>query len=292
MNLNSKSGTYFGLNELDVGDIAINYPEGIVLRRAYAYVMQPVLLAFSPAEPGRHHPGPLKETRSGGGRTVTAELFVPESSFPDKAKRFHIATTIIFLLQLWVHPGVELVVGSNIAFSEILDAKDAEAILIQPPSRERHFRLLPASLSGIPDSISWTVSNFASTQSLMEQSPEFRLAVNAFSAGQFYQDTALAMVSLWGALEAIFSTNQGELRFRVSSLIAAYLKPPGVERLHEQKRIAKLYDKRSAAAHGKPNHSLEDLFHTYELLRAVLISFIHNKHVPTREEFEANLFGA
>ena len=57
------------------------------------------------------------------------------------------------------------------------------------------------------------------------------------------------MVSPWGALEALFSPSTSELKFRVSSLIAAYFEVPGVERVKCQREVAKLYDKRSTAAH-------------------------------------------
>lgn len=285
-------GTFFGLDGIDIGDALIAFPRGIMLRKTYAYLMQPAIMAFTPAAPGRHHPGPWKETRGGGGRTISAELFIPSSAAPDKGDRIGLAHTIILLLKLWVHPGVELVVGSNMAFADIPHAKDAAAILLHPPMRQRHFQLMPASSDGIPDALAWTSDHFETAQSLMESSTEFRLAASALDAGQSYQETALAMVSLWGSLEAIFSPSTGELRFRVSALIAAYLYPPGSERLQHQRRIAKLYDMRSAAAHGKPRHTADDLLQTFELVRAVLIRFIRMGHVPSREEFEANLFGA
>lgn len=231
-------GTFFGLDGIDIGDAPIVFPRGIILRKTYAYLMQPAIMAFTPAAPGRHHPGPWKETRGGSGRTISTELFIPRSAAPDKGDRIGLAHTIILLLKLWVHPGVELIVGSNMAFADIPHAKDAAAILLHPPMRQRHFQLMPASSDGIPDALAWISEHFEIAQSLMESSAEFRLAANALDAGQSYQETALAMVSLWGSLEAIFSPSTGELRFRVSALIAAYLYPPGSERLQHQRRIA------------------------------------------------------
>jgi hypothetical protein len=59
-----------------------------------------------------------------------------------------------------------------------------------------------------------------------------------------------------------------------------------------QKEIAKLYDKRSAAAHGKPKHDEEDLLASFNLLRRVLMTIIENKNVPSREDLEDLLFGS
>ena len=86
------------------------------------------------------------------------------------------------------------------------------------------------------------------THRLMNDSPEFALAAAAIESGQFIQNSALTLVSLWGALEALFSPSTTELKFRVSALIAAFLEPPGNSRLSLQKNIAKLYDKRSSAS--------------------------------------------
>jgi len=117
------------------------------------------------------------------------------------------------------------------------------------------------------------------------------LAAHAMSSGQFIEDTALTLISLWGALEAIFSPSTSELRFRVSALISSYLNPPGPQRLAHQKQIAELYDKRSAAAHGKRKHDGNDLLLTFELLRKVLIQIIRDGEMPTRQHLENKLFG-
>ena len=100
------------------------------------------------------------------------------------------------------------------------------------------------------------------------------------------------MVSIWGALEALFSPSTTELKFRVSALIAAFLEPPGMERAKLQKEIAKLYDKRSAAAHGKPKHEPEDLLSSFNLLRRVLIAIIASGKVPSKNDLEGMLFGS
>jgi hypothetical protein len=99
------------------------------------------------------------------------------------------------------------------------------------------------------------------------------------------------LISLWGALEAFFSPSTTELKFRISALIASFLEPPGKQRATLQKDVAKLYDMRSAAAHGKPRHEQADVLNTFNLLRRVLFAFIDDKSVPTKDELEARLFG-
>jgi hypothetical protein len=160
---------------------------------------------------------------------------------------------------------------------------------------EIHYRDFPLAVDGgiaTPNSLEWIRNRWPATHKLIRESAEFSLAVDAISSGQFIKSSALTLVSLWGALEALFSPSTTELRFRVSSLIAAFLEPFGNSRGLLQGQIAKLYDRRSAAAHGKPKHDEEDLLGSFNLLRRVLMTIIDNNRVPSREDLEDLLFGS
>ena len=121
---------------------------------------------------------------------------------------------------------------------------------------------------------------------------EFRLAIDALDHGQFEPNPSLSLVALWGAIEALFSPSTSELKFRVSSLVASFLEPPGSSRLLKQRRVAALYDQRSAAAHGKPKHTPEHLLESFELMRALLIRITELGEVPTKAQLEERMFGA
>lgn len=138
----------------------------------------------------------------------------------------------------------------------------------------------------------WVKECWPTAYRLTSSHAEFELAVEALDRGQFVQQHALTLVSIWAALEALFSPSTSELSFRVSALIAAYLEEPGTVRLARQKSIARLYTKRSAAAHGKPKHDQQDLLDSFNLLREVLTKMLDSGRVPTKEELEAQLFGA
>ena len=64
----------------------------------------------------------------------------------------------------------------------------------------------------------------------MHESEEFNLLMQALDQSLFARSVELALLSLWGALEAVFSPGRNELRFRVTALIATFLEPPGQER--------------------------------------------------------------
>jgi hypothetical protein len=78
----------------------------------------------------------------------------------------------------------------------------------------------------------------------------------------------------------------------MSSVIAAYLEPAGLGRMSLQKRIAKLYDGRSAVAHGREDKANSTLRDTFELVRRLVIRMVETNDIPTREALEARLFGA
>jgi hypothetical protein len=280
-----------GLSGIDLDESPIDLGRGIVLSKTYAHLMAPFLMAFKPAPPGQPHPAPWKAASGGFSFDITAQLVIPSDLKPEYESRIEAARTIVFLLRLWTNPAVTLPVFSSHPFSTLADTADNEAILLPLEVQPRHFPLGIVGQRQSEESIQWVRDHWESTLELIKATSEFRLAMYALDLGQFIPDTALTMVSLWGALEGLFSPSTSELKFRVSSLIASYLANPGSERLSLQKEVSKLYDKRSSAAHGKPKHESQDLLKTFELLRNVLIKIISDRKVPTKNQLEKLLFG-
>ena len=126
---------------------------------------------------------------------------------------------------------------------------------------------------------------------LLSQSEDLSTAFQAFDATTMAASISVAMMTLWGAIEQIFSPAKQELRFRVSALLASYLEPPGRDRLALHKRIMKLYDKRSEVAHGAASGNAQAFRDTYALMASALLKIIEQRHVPTRDELEQLLFG-
>jgi len=254
--------------------------------------MAPFMMAFKPAPAGRHHPSPWKAARGGFSFDITAELTIPAALEEKHGAKVSIAKTIVFLLRLGINPSTTVPVLSNYPFADLPNIPDNQAELLPFEIHHRYFQLAVDGGVATTDSVEWIKSRWQITHDLIRENAEFALAVDAISTGQFVKSSALTLVSLWGALEALFSPHTTELKFRVSSLIAAFLEPYGNSRGLAQKEIAKLYDKRSAAAHGKPRHDEEDLLGTFNLLRRVLMTIIDNKKVPSREDLEDLLFGS
>jgi hypothetical protein len=281
-----------GLAGLELQEPTFDLGDGVSLTKTYAHLMAPFMLAFKPAPIGGHHPAPWKAAQGGFSFDVNAELLIPAHIEEKFGSKIEVARTIVFLLRLGVNPATTLPVFSNYPFALLPDVRDNEARLLPFEVQPRHFPLGVIGGAATSGAITWVKERWQITQKLTNESPEFSLAVEAIDGGQFVKSSALALVSLWGALEALFSPSTSELKFRVSSLVAAFLEPPGAVRHSLQKQIAKLYDKRSAAAHGKPKHEAEDLLATFNLLRRVLMEIIDRGKTPHKEELEELLFGS
>lgn len=295
MTVETGSDLYLGLSGLPIEGAPIDLGDGIVVRPTFARFLSPLALentsdTVSPSTglaPAYWHLSGAQK------HEVTAELLIPESVMDSDEDRFELGRVIVFVMRLWSSPSVTIHVMSDHPFSSLFDVLDGEvgprvaAIEAYP----KYFALLPTDETRVRESLDWVRDNWKTAHCLYTQSEEFRLGLDALATGQFVPNTALTMVSLWGALEAIFSPATTELRFRVSALIASYLERPGETRRKRQREIAKLYDKRSAAAHGRPKHVADDLLRTFELLRSVLVKMIRSGEVPTKDDLERRLFG-
>jgi hypothetical protein len=266
---------------------------GICLRPATAQFRSPLML-LNPNPTGEAiYPAlPRPAFWSLGGETteITAEIVIPHAVARSWEQKFRLARLLVFVIRLWSDPAVSFHAHADRPFSSLASSDDGKFKLAPVETGRRYFHLGLVDGSRTVASLKWVQDNWETAHRLYRESTEFRLAADALDTGQFIFNTALTMVSLWGALEATFSPATSELRFRVSALIAAYLEPPGPERLKVQKEVASLYDKRSAAAHGRPKHEADDLVKTFELLRRVIIRMIAKGAVPTRDDLERALF--
>jgi hypothetical protein len=252
--------------------------------------MRPLLLAFAPAQTGVAHPGPWKSLPGHSGHDVTIELHI--SSAYDESETFdslNVAWWIVSLLRLRT---ASRLLAPFVSFAEFSDLKesieDKNAFSLET-GRTRI--AIGESKNPTIEDLDWLKLHWQDAARTMTSNNAFNLAYQAIDQGAFSGDTNLYLLSIWSALEALFSPDKAELRFRVSSLIAAYLEPAGRERLSLQKEIAKLYDARSAIVHGTSKTSPEVLIATHQIARTVLLKMIDDGTVPTKTQLEERLFG-
>lgn len=138
--------------------------------------------------------------------------------------------------------------------------------------------------------LEWIKSHWEPASSLLFNT-DFFTAFDAIDFSKWHAGPQVGLLALWGALERLFSPSAQELRFRVSANIASYLEERGPERLSLFKRITKLYDRRSAAAHGSGDSDIIPYQETYAIARKVVLRMIETRQVPSRDDQEAIMFG-
>jgi hypothetical protein len=98
------------------------------------------------------------------------------------------------------------------------------------------------------------------------------------------------VLTIWGALEQLFAPTSGELRHRVAANISAYLEPREPQRLATYKRVMKLYNARSAAAHTTKEVDRSVMVESWVILRNALVKMISGHQVPSQADFEHLLY--
>lgn len=286
---------YIGLSGLDLNPEPIDLGNGVTLKPTFAHVFSTDILAFErPATPSSYHPGPWQANSKRAGTDITAELHIPASCARSHQSPWQIAKTIVTLLRIFCDPLISSQIASDCPIDELKERKYSSSsdkhVALLIGSRERHFHFQLVSREQILQSLNWVAKNWEKAVELNSSSPEFEFALQSFDEAQFIPSHSMMLVSLWGALEAIFSRNNAELRFRVSANIAAFLAPRGAARIQKQREVLKLYDARSSAAHGSQKHGPDELLRTFELLRHSIIRMIELGWVPSKEKLEEILF--
>jgi hypothetical protein len=286
----SEVKVYIGLTGAQCECNRFEFAEGIVLEHIYAHFIAPHLLAFvKPQKPDQPHPAPWAIIDGGGGQDIELQLQVDETFAPNQPWTF--AWWIVALIRLRTNANLLASVYANHPLTkESTSLKD-----FRIKTLEFVQSVLTISPSTSPDilkisDLEWVKQHWYAAAEMMP-SPEFSIIFHVLVECRFVRKPELALLMLWAGLEEVFSPNKSELRFRVSSLLAAYLEPPGRKRLQRQKEIAKLYDLRSSAAHGRGENAIQAFRDTYELARSIIFKMIAERKVPTKGELEERLFG-
>lgn len=282
---------YGGLTGPQLPVAEFEFGSGILASRTFAHLMAPFMMAFAPPEKvGQPHPAPWRAAKGGFGFDIVTQLHIPASfRAEDWFDRLNTIWWFTALLRFIATPHILTPVIADAPFQ---DGPAMEEIEIFPVEVE-HRSLLLAHRQVVEltlEHLEWVRDVWYPTGKLMDTSPEFNTLFQAVDECLFARSLSLALLLLWGAIETVFSPGR-ELKFRISSNISAFLEEPGLSRLKLQKKVAKLYDARSKAAHGRKNIKQEDLLETFVLAKRLITKIIDANHVPSIKELEQRLFG-
>jgi len=283
---------YGGLSGAELPTDSFELGEGVVLKRTYAHLMSPCLMAFMRPGPEGIHPAPWKAARGGYSYDIEIEIRVPNTPIlGGSADPRETIWWIAALLRIAHVPFLTVPAVSDQSFKTVREST-VEPVIEPFETEARIMASAEGSRPKIPpDTLDWVKEKWTRGGKLLNSNPGFYSALKAFDTATVRGKTSSSLLALWGGLEQIFSPSPGELRYRVSSMLASYLEPPGESRLELYKKILKLYNERSVAAHTAKEMEPGPLLETYVLMRNALVRIIDENVIPTQADLEARLFG-
>ena len=156
------AGAVLGVDEFEVC-------EGLVLRKTYAHVMSPYILAFRrPTCAGRHNPGPWKTTRGGGSLDVEIEVALHQRACPTGFDRLNTLWWTLALLRLLTGARLRMPVVSDTSFSSVAGSS-IEPTLWPIETLPRQFLTVPDPPEVIEEKhLSWVREALRSGAELMD----------------------------------------------------------------------------------------------------------------------------
>lgn len=291
--MDTSKGIFVGIAGVKLEPPEFALGSGIRVSQTFAHLMAPFMMAYAPAEPGRPHPAPWSAAGGGLGFDIHVQIEVPPTALTGLSlDPEFIAWWITAFLRLRVGPAFLVPVIGEQSF-EKAKVSHADAKYYPIETESRILVLDPKARHTITEvDLAWVAKNWLTASRLFHENDAFRLLFEATDQSMFARHRGLALLWLWGGLEAVFSPDKAELKYRISTSIASFLEPAGIPRMNAQKSIAKLYDSRSAAAHGREDKKTDSLQDTYAIARRAVIKMLEENRVPTHTELEAKLFGA
>jgi hypothetical protein len=265
--------------------------EGIELRQTFSHLFSANMMAFSPPGSEGYHPAPWKAAKGGFGYDIAVEICAPArislgESFDARETIWWIAA----LLRLARFPYLSVPVISDYSFRDIPTIKE-EPTLTPFETEGRIFGALEGTDCTLSlENLTWVANKWRSAGQLLNSNPKFFGALKAFDSSTVRGRASASMLALWGGIEQLFAPSAAELRFRVAALLASYLETPGNARLELYKRVLKLYNARSLAAHTAKEVETGPLVETYVIMRNALVRMIDEEKIPTQSELESLLF--
>jgi hypothetical protein len=292
MNLETES-IYAGIAGIQIEPESYDLGNGVVISKTFAHLMSPFMIAFSPPKaPGLPHPTPWKAIHGGMGTDFRVQLFVPTTFSPSKFfDRLNTIWCISALIRLKFCSDLCVATITTKPFSQ-LPSDDTSAEIHPAEFFVNRFSLQVDRKEKLNEGdLEWIKGNWLRAGQLMCANKTFYSAFHAVDSSASIANPGLGLILIWGALEALFAKSKTELSFRTSAAISSYLEHPGTARHALHKKLTKLYNARSAAAHGSDENVWESYTDTYAIVRRAMLKMIENNHVPSLDELDLALFG-
>lgn len=290
-----KEKIFGGLSKIEMEIDEFHLGDGIIIRKTYAHLFAPFMIAFSPPGSGKlkAHGGPWKAAKGGISFDILVEIEMPKQfEFENILNSEDLIWLIACLIRLGSHPFILVSAISDISFSKV-KTEEVQPTITPIETKNRIFSAIEDTKPTLSlDDLEWIKSCWKSTAKLIKNNPKFYPALKSFDDATIEGKKSSMLLNIWGAIEHLFSPNTGELKYRVSSNLAAFLEKHGDKRLEIFKDLSKLYNERSIAAHTSKDVDADAILSSYVHFRNALIKIIENGKVPSQEELENLIFKA
>lgn len=289
-NLDSVSRWYFAVGGLQTKQARLPINKAIELRRLASFP-QPTELALA-----------LRDLTTAGfmahyGETgIQHELVFDATMFTDYEEVFQTAGLLMAALRIRTEADV---ICPAVCERSWADLKTTPAGARYQAYRVEQIKLdhpLETTYVITPEDLEWAARALAPLWDLAvakkEDDERFATAIEALSSYLHAGNYRMMAAQLWAGVEALFDV-QMEVKYRVATLSACLLDPPGTKRREKYKRVKKLYDERSIAVHGRRVTEEKLRAHVAEvrsLLAQLLARLIVRGKVPTKEDFDDLVF--
>lgn len=282
---------YAGISGIALTEDMFDLGHGITIRKTFAHLFSPIMMAFKPPGKHGHHEGPWKTAKGGYGYDIFAELEIPEIlELKEKFSEEEIAWIIGVMFRISFFPFMSLPALSTLSFSNAVDNTE-EPVITPFETVPRMFKFADRSIDILQKrDADWIKENWKKVALMMKKNENFFAVMKAYDTATLKGNISTSLLTLWAAIEQLFSVDKYELRFRVSAHLACYLEERGDERMALVKKLQKLYDQRSIAAHTTKKVSFEPLIESMIYFRNALMKMIEVGAVPTKEDFDKLLF--
>src|ERR1019366_3599228 len=195
----NKDDIYLGLSGANFDVDYFDFGNGIYLKKTYAFVFAPYLVAFKkPLEPGGPSPGPWKTVSGGQSRYIYYELHIPIEF--DKDEWFDRINTAWWIMSLLRLKGFSFLIGpviSNYSFSDIgeLDL-NANFITVEFNNQQLpHKDDLKKNIT-IAE-LNWVKENWYSSGMLFRNNETYSDSYRAIDRCIHENRPSLALVTIW-----------------------------------------------------------------------------------------------
>ena len=269
-----------GLAGVEIGPAEFTLGTGLVIRRTFAHVMAPYLLAFAPPpRPRAPHPAPWKAARGGIGFDVLAEIALDTEARPTRFTRLNTLWWALALIRLRTGAPVRMPVVFCIPYPEAAHRDDEPVFWpMEMAPTQLCLCLDPPSVIAEGDLI-WVRDHLVHGALLMNNTAFNRGMQTLDGVGRAHSIGA-AIVMTWAAVETVLRPGRLDVTKKLATAIAAYLEPPSPDRDRLFQRVRSLYEARGGAAHASQPPEPDQLLASFDVARALFCRAIERNELP------------